>query len=179
MICYGRTVLDLSEELVDAYAEVFSAPPWNEDEETIRQFSARLHTDTRRPGFRTALAQSPTGIEGFATGWITKAPFPADRAYGHVATQLGPERLAECLIGALEIDELAVRPHARGHGTGRALLAEIAADAPDSRAWLLTARKATDTVATYRRLGWHELSPLPGTENGVLVFLSPDHPAAA
>lgn len=103
---------------------------------------------------------------------------PRDRAYGQVAAQLGRQRVRELLIGALEIDELAVRPHARGHGTGRALLAEITADAPDARAWLLTARVATDTVATYRRLGWHEITPLPGTENGVVVFLAPNHPSA-
>ncbi|MEV7420476.1 GNAT family N-acetyltransferase [Streptomyces sp. NPDC089919] len=178
MICYGPAVLDLTEELVDAYAEVFSAPPWNEDEETIRQFSARLQADTRRAGFRTALAQSAAGIDGFATAWLTKDPFPADRGYAQVVAQLGRDRVRELLVGALEIDELAVRPYARGHGTGRTLLAEITADAPGDRAWLLTARKATDTVATYRRLGWHEVTPLPGTENGVVVFLAPHHPAA-
>ncbi|MGG8405915.1 GNAT family N-acetyltransferase [Streptomyces sp. 12297] len=177
MICYGKAVLDLSDELADAYAEVFSAPPWNEDEETIRQFASRLQSDTRRPGFRAAFTQSATGIDGFATAWITGTAFPTNRAYGHVTAQLGRARVTEYLVGALEIDELAVRPYARGHGTGRALLAELAADAPDSRAWLLTARKATDTVATYRRLGWHELAPLPGTENGIVVFLAPGHPA--
>ncbi|MFI8106227.1 GNAT family N-acetyltransferase [Streptomyces sp. NPDC086023] len=179
MICYGPAVLDLSDELVDAYAEVFSAPPWNEDEETIRQFSGRLQSDARRAGFRTALAQSETGVDGFATAWLTPGPFPTGRAYASVAAQLGADRVAELLVGALEIDELAVRPYARGRGTGRALLAEITADAPDGRAWLLTARKAADTVATYRRLGWHEVPPLPGTANGVLVFLAPKHPGAA
>lgn len=89
---------------------------------------------------------------------------PRDRAYGQVSAQLGRQRVRELLIGALEIDELAVRPHARGNGTGRALLAEITADAPDDRAWLLTARVATDTVATYRRLGWHEVTPARHTE---------------
>ncbi|MFJ3924888.1 GNAT family N-acetyltransferase [Streptomyces sp. NPDC090022] len=176
MISYGPAVLDLVDELVDAYADVFAAPPWNEDEETIRQFGARLQADARRPGFRTAFVQSAAGIDGFATAWVTRDPFPADRSYAHVAAQLGPDRVRQLLVGALEIDELAVRAHARGHGTGRALLAEITADAPGRRAWLLTARKATDTVATYRRLGWHEVTPLPGTENGVLVLLSPDHP---
>lgn len=102
---------------------------------------------------------------------------PRDRAYGQVSAQLGRQRVRELLIGALEIDELAVRPHARGNGTGRTLLAEITADAPDERAWLLTARVATDTVATYRRLGWHEVT-LPGTQNGVVVFLAPNHPSA-
>lgn len=176
MISYGRAVLDLTDELVDVYADVFSAPPWNEGEETIRQFSARLQTDVRRPGFRTAFAQSATGIDGFATGWLTLSPFPKNRAYPQVAAQLGPARVRELLVGALEIDELAVRGYARGHGTGRALLTEITADAPERRAWLLTSRLATDTVATYRRLGWHEVPALPGTETGVVVFLSPDHP---
>ncbi|MFG2878310.1 GNAT family N-acetyltransferase [Streptomyces sp. NPDC048337] len=176
MICYGQSVLDLADELVDAYADVFSAPPWNEDEETIRQFATRLQTDARRRGFRTALAQSEAGIDGFATGWITPAAFPTDRAYAQVASQLGPDRVKELLTGALEIDELAVRPYARGRGTGRALLTEITADAPDQRAWLLTSRLATDTVATYRRLGWHEVTPRPGTKTGVIVFLSPNHP---
>ncbi|MFB6613420.1 GNAT family N-acetyltransferase [Streptomyces sp. NPDC056367] len=176
MICYGPAVLDLADELVDAYADVFSAAPWNEDEETIRQFAARLQADTRRNGFRTALAQSEAGIDGFATGWVTPAVFPRGRAYPQVASQLGPDRVRALLTGALEIDELAVRPYARGRGTGRALLTEITADAPDRRAWLLTSRLATDTVATYRRLGWHEVPALPGTETGVIVFLSPEHP---
>ncbi|MFJ3978821.1 GNAT family N-acetyltransferase [Streptomyces sp. NPDC090021] len=178
MICYGPAVLDLMDELADAYSEVFSAPPWNEDEETIRQFAVRLQTDSRRSGFRTAFAQSPLGVDGFATAWLTPRAFPTDRSYGRVAAQLGRQRVRELLVGALEIDELAVRPHARGHGTGRALLAEITADAPDGRAWLLTARVATDTVATYHRLGWHEVKPLAGTENGVVVFLAPNHPSA-
>ncbi|MEU7067089.1 GNAT family N-acetyltransferase [Streptomyces sp. NPDC046161] len=177
MICYGQAVLDLVDELVDAYADVFSAPPWNEDEETIRQFADRLPADARRRGFRTALAQSPAGIDGFATAWLTPAALPKNRAYGQVAAQLGPGRVKELLVGALEIDELAVRPYARGRGTGRALLTEITADAPDRRAWLLTSRLARDTVATYRRLGWHEVAALPGTETGVIVFLAPDHPS--
>ncbi|MCC0098004.1 GNAT family N-acetyltransferase [Streptomyces flavotricini] len=178
MICYGQAVLDLADELVDAYADTFSAPPWNEDAETIRQFAVRLQSDSRRRGFRTALAQSATGIDGFATGWLTPATFPKDRGYAQVAAQLGPARVRELLTGALEIDELAVRPYARGHGTGRTLLTEITADAPDRRAWLLTSRLATDTVATYRRLGWHEVTARPGTQTGVIVFLSPGHPGA-
>ncbi|MCB5179642.1 GNAT family N-acetyltransferase [Streptomyces sp. SMC 277] len=131
---------------------------------------------TATPGTRGEPPTHPTGIDGFATAWLTPDPFPEDRAYPHVAVQLGPARVRQLLVGALEVDELAVRAHARGLGTGRALLAELTADAPDGRAWLLTARKATDTVATYRRLGWHEVTPLPGTANGVLVFLAPGHP---
>ncbi len=176
MISYGRAVLDLADELLDAYADVFSAPPWNEGEETIRQFADRLQADVRRPGFRTAFTQSAAGVDGFATAWLTQSPFPEGRGYPQVAAQLGPDRVRDLLVGALEIDELAVRAHARGTGTGRALLTEITADAPQHRAWLLTSRLAQDTVATYRRLGWHEVPALPGTETNVIVFLSPNHP---
>ncbi|MFE9254768.1 GNAT family N-acetyltransferase [Streptomyces sp. NPDC006879] len=179
MICYGHAVHDLAEELVDAYADVFSRPPWNEDEETIRRFAARLQGDIRRQGFRAAFAQSSVGVDGFATGWITRRPFASGRGRARVSAQLGKERVEQLLLGALEIDELAVRQYARRQGVGRMLLAEIVADAPDARAWLIMARKAGDAVATYRRLGWHEVSALPGASRDLIVFLSPDHPDAS
>ena len=123
------------------------------------------------------LTTSPAGIDGFATGWITGQPFRSDRAYGMVATQLGPNRVERMLLGALEVDELAVCPRARRGGLGRQLLAELISDAPDRRAWLLTSQQITNTVAFYRRVGWYEVSPLPGHDNGIVVFLSPAHPA--
>lgn len=176
MICYGATVLDLVEDLVDAYAEVFSAPPWNEDEETIQRFHYRLCNDTDRPGFRAVLAQSRTGIDGFAIAWLTPDRLPDTRTYAKVASQLGSDRVRGLLAGALQLDELAVRRHARPQGTGRTLLTELTEDAPDGRAWVAMSRRAEDAVASYRRLGWREVEPLPGEENGVLVFLAPGHP---
>ncbi|MGW0734123.1 GNAT family N-acetyltransferase [Streptomyces sp. NPDC002851] len=179
MICYGATVLDLVEDLVDAYAEVFSAPPWNEDEETIQRFHYRLCNDTDRPGFRAVLAQSRTGIDGFALAYLTPERLPDTRTHAKVASQLGPDRVTNLLTGALELDELAVRRHARPHGTGRHLLSELAGDAPEGRAWVAMSRRAEDAVASYRRLGWREVEPLPGEENEMLVFLSPGHPGVA
>ncbi|MFC7305296.1 GNAT family N-acetyltransferase [Streptomyces monticola] len=179
MICYGATVLDLVEDLVDAYAEVFSEPPWNEDEETIQRFHYRLCNDAERPGFRTVLAQSRLGVDGFAIAWLTPKSLPDTRTYAKVASQLGPERVEELLAGALQLDELAVRRHARPQGLGRSLLSELADDAPSGRAWVAMSRRAKNAVASYRRLGWREVRPLPDAENEVLVFLSPGHPAAA
>ncbi|MDI3386920.1 GNAT family N-acetyltransferase [Streptomyces sp. B-S-A8] len=178
MICYGATVLDLAEDLVDTYAEVFSAPPWNEDEETIQRFHYRLRSDAeRRPGFRAALAQSRTGIDGFALARLTPRTLPDTPTYAKVVSQLGAARVEELLVGALELDELAVRRPARPQGLGRTLLAELAADAPSGRAWVPMSRHAKAAVASYRRLGWREVEPLPGAGNGVVVFLSPGHPA--
>jgi GNAT superfamily N-acetyltransferase len=177
---YGTDLEPLVDEISAAYVEVFSAPPWNRDpEQTLPAFRERLGTDLRRPGFRAVVARSSAGIDGFVTGWVTGSPFRTDRAYPKVAEQLGPDRLAEQVIGAFEVDELAVRSHARGTGLGSRLLGEVVREVPGGRAWLLTARKATDTVAFYERVGWHRVEPLPGTVNDIVVFLSPDHPSGS
>jgi GNAT superfamily N-acetyltransferase len=173
----GLAALTVADELHDVYADAFSGPPWNKRQAGIDQFRHRLDTDAARPGFRAIVANSPAGIDGFATGWITGHPFRSDRAYGTVAEQLGPERVDRMLVGALEVDELAVRPRAQGSGLGRQLLAELTSDAPDGRAWLLTSRQITDTVAFYHRVGWYEVPPLSGPENDIVVFLSPNHPS--
>ena len=173
----GPATLTMADELRDVYADAFSGPPWNKRQAGIDQFRDRLDTDASRPGFRAVVTTSPAGIDGFATGWITGQPFRSDRAYGMVAEQLGPERVERMLVGALEVDELAVRPRARRGGLGRQLLGELISDAPGGRAWLLTSQQITDTVAFYRRVGWYEVPPLPGQENGIVVFLSPAHPA--
>ncbi|MEU2285823.1 GNAT family N-acetyltransferase [Streptomyces sp. NPDC013178] len=179
---FGQDVLTVAHELTEAYVEVFTAPPWQhrDAEETRAAFRERLESDAHRPGFRAVLALSDTGaVDGFATGWTTGTPFRSDRAYGKVTRRLGADRVERLLVGAFEIDELGVRPHARGTGLGRRLLSALADAAPDGRAWLLTWNEAHDTLAFYRRLGWREFEPLPGDETDVVVFLSPGTPLAS
>jgi hypothetical protein len=107
----GTTTLTIADHLRQAYAEVFSQPTWNEDHTRIEEFRHQLDTDAHRPGFRAVVATGtgPT-IDGFATGWITRTPFPTGRSYDKVTDQLGPQRVNELLVGALEVNELAVRP---------------------------------------------------------------------
>ncbi|MFJ4244093.1 hypothetical protein ACIP17_26235 [Streptomyces iakyrus] len=105
---YGPDVLTVADELTEAYAEVFTAPPWEprDAEETRVAFRDRLETDVRRPGFRAVLAPAEDGgVDGFATGWTTQAPFRTDRAYGKVTRRLGAERVNELLVGRFEITE--------------------------------------------------------------------------
>jgi ribosomal protein S18 acetylase RimI-like enzyme len=170
----GTTTLTIADHLRQAYAEVFSQPTWNEDHTRIEEFRHQLDTDAHRPGFRAVVATGtgPT-IDGFATGWITRTPFPTGRSYDKVTDQLGPQRVNELLVGALEVNELAVRPHARRRGLGRNLLLALTSDAPEDRAWLLTHRDVTSTIAFYRSLDWRPIEPLPGTTNDIAVFLSP------
>jgi GNAT superfamily N-acetyltransferase len=171
---FGSDVLALGDELTDAYVDVFTAPPWDhrDPDETRAAFRKRLPTDVLRPGFRALLSFSPMGkIDGFATGWTTQAPFRTDRAYGKVIQRLGADRVDRLLVGAFEVDELGVLPHARGTGLGRRLLAELTAAV--DRAWLLTWDQAHDTLAFYRRVGWREPEPVPGSDTDVVVFTSP------
>ncbi|MEU2744823.1 GNAT family N-acetyltransferase [Streptomyces collinus] len=173
---YGPDILTVADELTEAYAEVFTAPPWEprDAEETRAEFRERLETDVRRPGFRAVLALSEDGrVDGFATGWTTQAPFRTDRAYGKVTRRLGAERVNELLVGRSEIDELGVCSRARGTGLGRRLLSALSSGAPDGRAWLMTWNGAPDALAFYRRAGWQEPDPLPGEETDMVVFVAP------
>ncbi len=176
---FGSDILTIADALTEAYVEIFTAPPWEHRgaAETAAAFRERLEKDAHRPGFRALVSPADDGgVDGFVTGWTTRAPFPADRAYGRVTELLGPDRVDQLLVGALEIDELGVRSRARGTGLGRRLLCALTAGAPEGRAWLLTWSQAHDTLAFYRRIGWREPAARPGSETDVVVFLSPDPP---
>jgi ribosomal protein S18 acetylase RimI-like enzyme len=166
-------VLEIADELTEAYVEVFTAPPWEhrDPEETRVAFRGRLAGDARRDGFRALIERSADGaIAGFVTGWTTPSPFRTDRAYGKVLQRLGTEQVEELLVGGFEIDELGVLKSARGTGLGRRLLEAAVAEHP--RAWLLTWNQAYDTIAFYRRVGWQE-PPVRGPETDVVVFVAP------
>ncbi|MFJ8883874.1 GNAT family N-acetyltransferase [Streptomyces sp. NPDC102402] len=159
------------------YSDVFSAPPWNEDPSAGGEYTERLAADAGRPGFTAALGLDGDTVSGFATAWTTPRVFPSGRSYGHVAEALGPDRVEAWLCGAVEVDELAVTPAARGTGLGAALLSAVTGAAPDGRCWLLTSGGAEATLRFYRRAGWHRVpAPVPGRA-GLVVLLGPDHPA--
>ncbi|GGQ91190.1 hypothetical protein Saso_75620 [Streptomyces asoensis] len=50
---FDRGILTVADELAEAYAEVFTAPPWEhrDREETRAAFAKRLESDAHRPGF--------------------------------------------------------------------------------------------------------------------------------
>jgi GNAT superfamily N-acetyltransferase len=173
---YGVDVLELADELTEAYVEVFTAPPWThrDPDETRAAFRKRLDGDALRDGFTAWIEHSPGGgIAGFLTGWTTPSPFRTDRAYGAVLDRLGLAQTEDLLVGAFEVDELAVTQSARGTGLGRRLLGLATEEHP--RTWLLTWSRARDTIAFYRHLGWKE-PEVHGQEHDIVVFLSPNHP---
>ncbi|MEU0060857.1 GNAT family N-acetyltransferase, partial [Streptomyces sp. NPDC006334] len=157
---------------------------WHQHEDIIEHLTAlflgcRLVDNVRRPGFTAALALDEANVVGFATAWTTPAPFPTDRCYPQAAASLGPKRTAQWLCGAREIDELAVHPAAHGTGLAADLLEAVTEDAPDGRSWLLTAARSPRAVAFYRRQGWTQATHPSPEGKGIIVFLSPRHPARA
>ncbi|WPB96559.1 GNAT family N-acetyltransferase [Streptomyces malaysiensis] len=173
----GVGLLDHAAALRSVYIDAFCAPPWHEDAGKAAAFVGRLPVNVGRPGFTAALAFAGPDVIGFATAWTTLVPFPSDRCYPQAAVSLGPVRTVEWLCGAREIDELAVRPGARGTGLAAELLEAVTADAPDGRSWLLTSVQSGRAMSFYRRQGWAQAThPAPGGK-GIVVFLSPGHPA--
>ncbi|MGW6009182.1 GNAT family N-acetyltransferase [Streptomyces sp. NPDC055210] len=175
----GGGLLAHTSALRSVYADAFCAPPWNEDEDRADEFAGRLPMNARRPGFTAALALTGSRVTGFATAWTTPAPFPADRCYPQAAAGLGPDRTAHWLCGAREIDELAVHPAARGTGLAGELLEAVTADAPEGRSWLLTSVRSPRAMAFYRHQGWIQATHPSPEGTGIVVFLSPRHPAKA
>ncbi|WP_327089267.1 GNAT family N-acetyltransferase [Nonomuraea sp. NBC_01738] len=160
----GEETLARAAELIAIYGPAFSGPPWFEDGYGTADFARRLTTDILRPGFTAVLATEGGVPAGFGTAWPTQAPFPTGRAYDKVRGELG-DTTDTLLTGALEVDELAVGPHARGRGLAGRILGLLRADAP--RAWLLTAPQAGDAIRLYERLGWQRRT---GPEAAVVVF---------
>lgn len=181
------------------YAEAFAEPPWHEDPAMADGYVERLAEDTRRPGFVAALALSrddrakggaePYGdtygdtygeggggtVVGFATARITPDPYPATRGYPRISAALGAERTAAWLVGALEVDELALGPRARGAGLAAALLESVTAPAVDGRCWLTTSARAEPALRLYHRLGWRAAF-VPPEDSDLVAFLGPLHP---
>jgi GNAT superfamily N-acetyltransferase len=151
----GEETLARAADLIEIYSVSFTGPPWYEDEDDTTGFAKRLSTDVHRPGFTAVLATQDGTPAGFGTAWPTQNPFPTGRTYDEVQAELG-DQVRTHLVGALEIDELAVAPHARGHGLGGRILNLLCENAP--RCWLLTAPQAHDAIRLYERSGWHRLT---------------------
>ncbi|MEV5319244.1 GNAT family N-acetyltransferase [Streptomyces sp. NPDC052687] len=173
----GEDVVRHAGTLHSVYVDAYCAPPWNEDEEKAAEFAARLPRDARRPGFTAALAVAGRDVLGFASGWTTPSPFPADRCYPQAAAGLGAGRAEDWLCGAFEVDELAVRPGAHGSGLAGELLRAVTASAPEGRSWLLTSVQAPRAMAFYHRQGWAQATHPSPDGTGIVVFLGPRHPA--
>jgi GNAT superfamily N-acetyltransferase len=141
--------------MVNAYAEVFAEPPWNEDEDSFEAFARSLLEYAGSPGFRGAVLCEPSGaIEGFALGadWI-----PDNWWCSRVTEGLGP-RAADWTSSCFHLLELAVRREHRGNGYGADLYDALVGGLPHRTAILSTNKLGPVAAARlYARRGWRLL----------------------
>ena len=114
----GVDALQVADEVEALYRDVFSAPPWNENEAELAAFRPRLEENVSRAGFRLVTAVVDNEVRGLGAGWMTSPPFRRDRAYGQVFDEFGAVQVERELVGAFEVDELAVHSASQGSAWG-------------------------------------------------------------
>ena len=165
----GAARTDVRDELLAVYREAFFGPPWNETEEHVAAYAARLDGDAQRDGASLAVARMGGMCVGFATGWVTPSPFPDETSWHRaICEALGDGVVNGRLAGSFELDELAVVHRMRRRGVGRKLLDALITDG--SAAWLVTSQRATAAIGLYRSLGWNELRGEAADGSTVVVF---------
>jgi ribosomal protein S18 acetylase RimI-like enzyme len=163
----------LLEGMLDVYRSAFAGPPWDESEEDVDRYRARLLEDRARPDAALATARLADGtLVGFGTSWTFTESDPIRPWHRTMSTVIPPNVLHDRVIGRIEVDELAVHRDWQGRGIGRHLLGAVAPiDGPP--AWLLTSRSAQAAVRLYRSAGWEELSARSPDGSEFLLFLTP------
>ena len=170
------TILALRSTLLEIYRSVFTEPPYDESEATVRQFARVLGNHVRRPGFKFVVARAgdaaepdaiadrpPEEVVGFAYGYTSR---PGQWWYDAVTRRLDPAVNAAWMDDPFEVVELAVRPAHQGQGTGGRLHDALLEGLPHRAAVLSTAAVETAATHLYRRRGWVILSDsftFPGT----------------
>jgi GNAT superfamily N-acetyltransferase len=176
----GESALTVAEDLGYLHRFAFDRRSPGLDDERVRRFVERLGDEARQPGFLAVTARIEGRLCGFGTALRTPDPLPDDVAHHQVAEELGPDRAADWLAGAIRVRDLVVAPQARGLGLGRRMLDRLTAAAPARRAWAATASEDEGGLRFLRSTGWRQtVFPAGGETSAAVVFLAPGHPALA
>lgn len=140
-------------ELVEVYRQAFRPPPYEKEENVVRQFGSALQRHAERDGFRCVAAATPegTGLIGFGYGYTSQA---GQWWHDQVVKQLDTKTIKAWFASAFEIVELAVSPREQGRGFGRRLHDELLRTVPHSTAVLSTLDADTRGLRLYRKRGW-------------------------
>jgi len=154
----GPGALAVLDELAATYRAAFTAAPYSETEERVRQVTTeQLPSQAARDGFRCSVVREAGRMRGFCYGFTGRA---GQWWTDHVIAQV-PEAMArEWVGGHLEVVELAVHPAAQGRGYGAALVDLLLEGAEEERALLCTWPRGDGrlpAVRLYERLGWELL----------------------
>lgn len=137
---------------VDAYAEVFAEPPWDETIENVTWFARELYDYATSPGFRGAvLLDADDRVQGFTFG----ADWTSDNWWCEAVERELGSRAERWTAHCFHLIELAVRREHRGKGHGAALYDALVEALPHRTAILSTNRLGPVAAATlYARRGW-------------------------
>jgi len=152
-----------AQTLAAVAVSAFAGSPWNEPPSRARTVINRMLDDASRSGFVVALAitAGAAGLAGFAYGlprWDLAA--------------LAGQRPQPEGQPPFEFCELAVRPAARGRGTGAALHDAIVAVSGPQRRWLATHTAARPALSLYRSRGWQAARLVPGADGTPRVLMT-------
>jgi 2,3-bisphosphoglycerate-dependent phosphoglycerate mutase len=148
----GSQALARTVELTDVYRAAFTAPGYDEAEESVDHFrDQQLTTHASREGFRCVTVRFGDRLAGFGYGYTGElGQWWSDR----VAERAPQPVVDEWLGGHFEFVELAVDPRWQGRGLACALHDALLLDLPQHRALLTTYRDDRTAPRLYRRLGW-------------------------
>ena len=154
----GPGALAVLDELTGVYRAAFTAAPYSETEERVRQVTLeQLPSHAAREGFRCSVVRESGRLRGFCYGFTGRA---GQWWTDQVTARVPPALVREWVGGHLEVVELAVDPVAQGRGYGAALVDLLLEGAAEDRALLCTCPRGDGRLLAprlYERLGWELL----------------------
>ncbi|MER7519121.1 GNAT family N-acetyltransferase [Streptomyces sp. NPDC126499] len=137
------------------YAEAFGEPPYHETEEDVAAAFRRFPAQTRRDGFRAALARTEDGDPvGMAYGF----PLAPDTGWWDELTEPVPDEMRrEDGRRTFGLMELAVRGPWRGQGVARRLHETLLTGVTAERVLLNVNPAAEAAWAAYRAWGYRKV----------------------
>ncbi|WP_424891254.1 GNAT family N-acetyltransferase [Streptomyces sp. XH2] len=148
------------------YASVFAEPPYNETEGDVAAGFRRFRSQTRKPGFRGALARTESGGPvGLAFGYPLSA---RTRWWDQLLVPVPEETRREDGRRTFGLMELAVRAPWRGQGIARRLHDAVLEDTRAERVLLNVRRDAAPAQAAYRSWGYRKVGEARPWDGAVL-----------
>jgi hypothetical protein len=146
----------LKADLVDIYLQAFRDPPYSKSRTEVDEFAHFLPIHAVASGFRLIIAidSEKEKTVGFTYGRTATKGQPW---HDMVETPLQSAGLAEWLIDAYQIVEMAVIPTAQRHGIGSRLHDRLLEGLPHKRALLTTIAAESAAYHLYSNKGWKVL----------------------
>ncbi|MEY9847741.1 N-acetyltransferase family protein [Streptacidiphilus sp. MAP5-3] len=150
----GTETAELESQLREVFAEAFAEPPYGEGPADVDRAFRRFRSQTRRKGFRAAVAFDGDRAVGMAYGY----PLSASTGWWDTLLEQVPDAV-RCEDGTrtFGLFELAVRPSVRRQGVATAMHRALIEGLPNERVMLNTRPEATAAQAAYCAWGYRRV----------------------